>query len=131
MQFYVLDSIVLVESHIETNVDIIYNYFVLLLKVNHNTIKMLLLLFWSFLSKRVIHFGFDVFICGIINSKLWYHGYTVDGIERLLIGIVVCPLFTLNKIRIIINHGSAAWESVAHQTNDLSYLVITPLERIL
>lgn len=38
--------------------------------------------------------------CGImlVPSSVW---------NRLLIGIVVCPLFTLNKIRIIINHGCA------------------------
>lgn len=43
--------------------------------------------------------------CGIMSvpSSVW---------NRLLIGIVVCPLFALNKIRIIINHKRVAWESV-------------------
>lgn len=67
---------------------------------------------WGFLFD-CMYSGIDVFIRAIENSKLWYYAVPSSVWNRLLIGIVVCPLFTLNKIRIIINHGWPAWESVA------------------
>lgn len=91
----------------------------LLLQGYRITMKMLLL-FWSFLSKRVIQLALTsscalstTVNCGIMSvpSSVW---------NRLLISIIVCPLFTLNKIRIIINHD-AAWESVVHRRRSIIF----------
>lgn len=82
--------------------------------------KCMLPLFWGFLSKRVIVALTSSYVvsatvnCGIVSvpSSVW---------NRLLIGIVVCPLFTLNKIQIIINHGVPRGRPSSHARRSIIF----------